>query len=184
MSDFKCLEPWFPRTLKNSEISLSRIQEGPIVKPIFHGLFFDGISRHAIYTRRVDADCLDVDSLTPCPILLQEEIPRVADVRVTFIGSDCFVADIRGNSSLIDWRDPNVSVTYAISTLDEATKALCRRMLSGMGLVYGAFDFIRMPDGNVIFLELNPTGEWAWLEETLRFPMRDAFIRLFFGEQT
>ena len=178
-----------PRTLVSADIEELRSfalsnSNGTIVKPIFHGLFFDGVSRHSIYTRRVDADSLDADSLRPCPILLQEEIPRVADVRVTFIGSDCFVADIRGNNSLIDWRDPNVAVNYEISSLDDGTKALCRGMLAEMGLAYGAFDFIRMPNGTLIFLELNPTGEWAWLEETLHFPMRDAFIRLFFGERT
>lgn len=177
-----------PRTLVSADVDeLRRFalsnSNGTIVKPIFHGLFFDGISRHSIYTRRIDTDSLDPDSLRSCPILLQEEIPRVADVRATFIGSECFVADIRGDKSLIDWRTPDVAVNYETSCLDGETEVLCRQMLAQMGLAYGAFDFIRMPNGALIFLELNPTGEWAWLEETLHFPMRDAFIRLFFGDQ-
>ena len=32
-------------------------------------------------------------------------------------------------------------------------------------------------------MEVNPTGEWAWLEDKLGFPMRDAFIEVFFGGQ-
>lgn len=177
-----------PRTLVSADIDELRSfalsnSNGTIVKPIFHGLFFDGISHHSIYTRRIDADSLDPNSLRSCPILLQEEIPRVADVRATFIGSECFVADIRGDKSLVDWRDPNIAVNYDVSTLDNETGVLCRRMLAQMGLTYGAFDFIRTPEGNLIFLELNPTGEWAWLEERLHFPMRNAFIRLFFGDR-
>jgi hypothetical protein len=53
-------------------------------------------------------------------------------------------------------------------------------MLANLGLRYGAFDFVRTPDDRFVFLEVNPTGEWAWLEEHLALPMRDAFIRLFF----
>ncbi len=75
-------------------------------------------------------------------------------------------------------------VEYEVSGLDDRTKELCKKMLLQLGLTYGAFDFIRMPDGNLIFLELNPTGEWAWLEEKLHLPMRDAFIRVFFGDKS
>ena len=178
-----------PRTLVSADMDELRAfvlsnKNGTIIKPIFHGLFFDGVSRHSIYTRRINVEDLDVESLRVCPILLQEEVPRIADVRVTFIGSDCFVADIRGDETLIDWRDPSVAVDYEVSCLDDMTKALCKKILSELGLLYGAFDFIRKPDDNLTFLELNPTGEWAWLEEKLLFPMRDAFIKVFFGDRS
>ena len=55
-------------------------------------------------------------------------------------------------------------------------------MLNELGLIYGAFDFIRTPNGKLVFLEINPTGEWAWLEEKLDFPMREAFVEVFFGD--
>jgi glutathione synthase/RimK-type ligase-like ATP-grasp enzyme len=56
-------------------------------------------------------------------------------------------------------------------------------MLSILNLQYGAFDFIEKPDGELVFLEINPTGEWAWLENALGYPMRSAFIELFYGER-
>lgn len=175
-----------PRTLVSADVErLRRFASGnatgTVCKPIFHGMFFDGLSRNAIYTRRLDVETIDAESLRTCPILLQEEIPRVADVRATFIGRHCFVADIRGDACLIDWRDPAAVVEYAVSSLDDATVGLCRQMLAELGLVYGAFDFIRTPSGNLVFLEINPTGEWAWLEDKLNFPMRDAFIEVFYG---
>ena len=40
----------------------------------------------------------------------------------------------------------------------------CYRMLSELGLQYGAFDFILDKSGNYIFLEVNPNGQWAWIE--------------------
>jgi len=56
-------------------------------------------------------------------------------------------------------------------------------MMVELGLVYAAFDLIETRSGDFVFLEVNPTGEWAWLEEQLEFPMREAFVRLFFGSQ-
>ena len=176
-----------PRTLVSADVEKLRSfasgnATGTICKPIFHGMFFDGLSLHSVYTRRVNVETLDSASLSACPILLQEEIPRIADVRATFIGRHCFVADIRGDASMIDWRDAGTVVDYAVSSLDDTTVALCRQMLADLGLVYGAFDFVRTPTGNLVFLEVNPTGEWAWLEDKLGFPMRDAFIEVFFGD--
>lgn len=175
-----------PRTIVSRDpIELRKFAEenqGPtICKPIFHGMFVDETSFYSVYTRRVTPESIDADSVTPCPVLLQEEIPRCADVRATFIGSKCFVADIKGDSSLVDWRDPNLTVSYSESSLSADVQTMCKAMLEKLGLKYGAFDFVRTPNGDLVFLEINPTGEWAWLEDRLGFPMRDAFIQLFFG---
>ena len=118
-----------------------------------------------------------------CPVLLQEQIPKRTDVRATFIGSTCFVADIESDPSVVDWRNPAASAKYFASTLSDEIEQMCRTMLEELGLHYGAFDFVRTPDDELVFLEINPTGEWAWLEDRLGFQMRDAFIKLFFGTQ-
>ena len=157
-------------------------KNGTICKPIFHGLFFDGESHFSVYTRRVDIDSFDAASLDGCPVMLQEEIPRIADVRATFIGDQYFVADIKAEKSAVDWRRPDASAEYSHSDLSDDVVKKCRALLSELGLKYGAFDFIRTPEAELIFLEINPTGEWAWLENRLGFPMRDAFVKLFFGE--
>lgn len=175
-----------PRTIVSQNLHTLRDfaasnAQGTICKPIFHGLFFDGTSRYSVYTRRFDPELLDAESLIACPLLLQEEITRIGDVRATFIGSRSFIADIRGEGSLIDWRDQDTPVRYSVGVLDQETEARCYELLAELGLQYGAFDFVRTPEGSLVFLEVNPTGEWAWLEDQLGFPMRDAFVRLFYG---
>ncbi len=178
-----------PRTLVSRDATTLRRfaadnKAGTICKPIFHGLFIDEKSSYSVYTRRITPETIDAASATVCPILLQEEIVRTADVRATFIGRDCFVADITGDKSLVDWRDPDVPVSYTESSLSAEIEGKCRTMLAKLGLLYGAFDFIRTPASDLVFLEVNPTGEWAWLEDRLGFPMRDSFVRLFYGAQT
>jgi glutathione synthase/RimK-type ligase-like ATP-grasp enzyme len=145
-------------------------------------MFVDETAAYSVYTRRVTPDSFDEDCVKVCPVFLQEEIARSADVRATFIGSRYFAADIKGDPSLVDWRDSNVVVSYTASSLGDDIQRMCRAMLDKLGLVYGAFDFVRTPEGELVFLEVNPTGEWAWLEDRLGFPMRDAFIQLFYGD--
>lgn len=72
---------------------------------------------------------------------------------------------------------------YSESSLSEEMKSKCRAMLDMLGLLYGAFDFVRTPEGDLVFLEVNPTGEWAWLEDRLGFPMLKSASagRSFFG---
>ena len=156
---------------------------GTICKPIFHGLFVEKGSSYSVYTRRITERFRDNASLAVCPVLVQEEIPRLADVRATFIGNKSFIVDIRGSADLVDWRDQRTDLIYSVSSLDEDTEKHCRNMLNALGLVYGAFDFIRTPGGGLVFLEVNPTGEWAWLENELGLPMREAFIDLFLSAQ-
>jgi hypothetical protein len=137
-----------PRTLVSSDpIELRQFsatnKSGTIWKPIFHGMFFDEGCSYSVYTRRVTPDSFNRDGVMSCPVLLQEEVTRSSDVRVTFIGPKCFVADIIGDPSLIDWRDPEIVVSFSESGVNEQTKARCREMLSELGLNYGAFDFVR-----------------------------------------
>jgi hypothetical protein len=100
-----------PRTLVSDNAAELRKfclenEGGTICKPIFHGMFAEEASSYSVYTRRVTAESIDESSVQNCPVLLQEEIPRSADVRATFIGSQCFVADsassgLRGSSRMI-----------------------------------------------------------------------------------
>lgn len=178
-----------PRTLVSSDaVELAEFVRandgGTICKPIFHGLFVDGEERYAVYTRRVSSDHFSSAALEACPVLLQEEVPRDVDVRATFVGDRCFVANVHSDSSSVDWRDPRVDSQYSKSELSQNDEQRCRTMLRELGLHYGAFDFVRTPDGDLVFLEVNPTGEWAWLENELGFPIRQAFVDLLYEDES
>jgi hypothetical protein len=177
-----------PRTLASSDPrELKEFTEsnphGTICKPIFHGLFVDGADLYSVYTRRVVPEEFNPGAELGGPILLQEEIPRVCDLRVTFIGEQCFTAAVHAAPSTIDWREPSAAATFSNAEIPDHIRSKCAGMLRELGLKYGAFDFIQTPDGELVFLEVNPTGEWAWLENSLGFPMRSAFVDLFYGGQ-
>ena len=45
-------------------------------------------------------------------------------------------------------------------------------------LAYGAFDFVVTRDGDVVFLECNPGGQWLWLEKATNLPISQAVADL------
>jgi glutathione synthase/RimK-type ligase-like ATP-grasp enzyme len=40
-----------------------------------------------------------------------------------------------------------------------------------LGLSYGAIDMIVTPEGEFIFLEVNPHGAWLWIENEIGTPI-------------
>jgi len=51
-------------------------------------------------------------------------------------------------------------------------------ILRHYGLNYGAFDVIQEPDGRYYFLELNPNGQYLWIELLTGAPMSLAMVEL------
>jgi len=162
----------------------ARHSGGVICKPIYHGLVLQGSERYSVYTNQINPDDLTDDvQLRACPTLLQKRIPKGTDIRATFIGKELFPVEIFSRESMpLDWRRPGERIHYRDAELPSAIEQSCRELLKKLRLSYGAFDFVRSPEGEFFFLEVNPTGEWAWLERALGIPMRDAFLRLFFDD--
>jgi glutathione synthase/RimK-type ligase-like ATP-grasp enzyme len=55
------------------------------------------------------------------------------------------------------------------------------RLMDYFSLNYGAIDIILTPDGRHVFLELNPSGEFFWLERTPGLPISQAIADLLLG---
>ena len=51
-------------------------------------------------------------------------------------------------------------------------------MIKSLGLSYGAIDFLIDEDGKLNFLEINPTGDWMWIERQTKLPVTKAVVDL------
>jgi glutathione synthase/RimK-type ligase-like ATP-grasp enzyme len=47
-----------------------------------------------------------------------------------------------------------------------------------LGLRFGAIDFILTPEGRYIFLEINPNGEWSWIDAAADLPITETICNL------
>jgi glutathione synthase/RimK-type ligase-like ATP-grasp enzyme len=130
-------------------------------------------------TRRVDPGSLE--RLPLAPVILQEYVDGV-DVRATVVGRAIFAmeVDARGSACAedcrVDW--DNVVRTARRVELPSGVAARLRATMDRLGLAYGAFDLRRTDEGEHVFLEVNPTGEWLYVEELSGLPVTNAVADL------
>lgn len=53
------------------------------------------------------------------------------------------------------------------------------RLIKSFGLTFGAVDLVLTPSDDLVFLEVNPNGQWAWLEVLTGAPISHAFAEYF-----
>lgn len=116
------------------------------------------------------------DSVRVTPHLFQARVEKAADVRVLVVGRQVFA--VRIDSGLLDWRKDYSAHSYTVVDLpDRMVKALLA-YLDHLGLMSGSFDLAVDRTGSYLWLELNPNGQWGWLEEHTGLHMAAAFADL------
>ncbi len=137
----------------------------------------------SFFTSRIHRDDLlrKVDQVLFCPTLVQEYVPKACEYRITVIGDQVFCCRLlsQGNPAAeVDWRETSPEfVTHQMVTHPEIeSKAL--QVVEHLGLSYGAIDLIEQPDGEIVFLEINPNGQWLWIEQITGARMSEAMASL------
>ncbi|MER8060527.1 MULTISPECIES: ATP-grasp ribosomal peptide maturase [unclassified Streptomyces] len=110
--------------------------------------------------------------------LFQAQVPKVADVRAVVVGGRVFSARITAPPGVVDWRAEYQNLTYEPVACPDGMRGALVRFLAAFGLNFGAFDFAVTADGGWWFLECNPNGQWAWLEDAAGLPITHAIADL------
>ena len=150
-----------------------------IAKPVRSGYVDTGDEQFAVYTSQVlESHLDDLSGAQLSPTIFQPLIPKLVDVRATFVGEELFVAEIESQTdaaAMVDWRrTTNPLLPHRRASLPRAVEQASRRLMKRLGLVFGALDFVRTPDNEWIFLEVNPNGQWLWLDDMLELGITDA----------
>jgi len=116
------------------------------------------------------------------PVILQEYVPKDVELRITVVDSRVFAAEIRSQAShrtKHDWRHyDDERATYAPHKLPEAVCRSCIRLVRALGLCFGTIDMVLTPGGEYVFLEINPNGQWLWIESLTQLPISAALVDL------
>ena len=128
-------------------------------------------------TRLVDEEVLaQLDSVRLAPVIFQEYVEADVDLRVTVVGDHIFPAAIHSQQTdyPIDFRMSIGQATVEPAELPEEVEDGLRRLMERLGLVYGAIDLRRTPEGEHVFLEINTAGEFLFIEERTGQPIAAA----------
>lgn len=120
---------------------------------------------NALFTTLITADEITA-GVARTAHLFQAWADKAYEVRLTVVGRRLFATriDAHGPRARIDWRSDYRNLSYrAVQTPEDVARAV-RRLVSGFRLAYAALDFVVTPDDRWVFLELNPNGQWGWLQ--------------------
>jgi MvdC family ATP-grasp ribosomal peptide maturase len=156
--------------------------EGKMVTKLLTPLSFgmNGSSLSFYTTEVKKEDLVDAETLRYCPMIFQEQIPKLRELRVVFVNGEFFVGAL--DASLYsdysqDWRCTSTGEWLSQKLPDEIVNPL-QKLMFKLGLFFGVFDLIQKPSGEYVFLELNPTGEWGMLERDLGYPISMAIANI------
>lgn len=180
-----------PETLITNSPSIAHAFYGKrkplICKVQRRGRFVRQGSASFIYTSRVEErHVADIANVRLAPTLLQSLIPKKVDIRATVVGDQVFAVAIYSqdvDEARQDWRRADArSLRHEPHELPKDLERKCVSLVEILGLQFGAIDLILTPEGEYFFLEINPNGQWAWIEEVCpEMSIRDAMIELLSG---
>lgn len=150
-----------------------------VVKPTRTGYVTNDGKEYAIFTSRVLEEHLDeLESAKLSPAIYQALVPKQFDIRITIVGRRVFAAAIDSQSdeaASVDWRrTSNPRLPHYPIILPADVTACLFRMMDLLRLTFGAIDMVKTPSGDYVFLEVNPSGQWLWLDDILGLGISDA----------
>jgi MvdC family ATP-grasp ribosomal peptide maturase len=173
-----------PPTLLTNDAARARAfyeaEEGGVVAKLLRPLSVSmNEAPFFVYTSDVGAaDIEALDSLRHCPVVFQRKIEKRRELRVAYVAGRLFAGALDAAGSergRTDWRLAKPSeCSWSRASIEPQTAARLETLMRRLGLDYGAIDLIETPDGRLVFLEVNPGGEWGMLEHDLDLPISEA----------
>jgi len=177
--------PTLVTTDVNSANEFYREYSGDVIyKPLRKGRLIRGGEQSFIFTNLISKEAFDQFSrIKYAPCLLQKYIPKGNELRITVIGDQVFSIEVDSQTipeALHDWRRAlHSNVQHKPFNLSPEIENKCKKIVKALGLEFGAIDLIITPDGEPVFVEINPNGQWAWIQQICRnIPMRETLADL------
>ena len=122
------------------------------------------------------------DNLVATPGIFQPYVDKAFELRVVYVGGTIFACRIESQQSTVadkDWRRYDLANTpHLVHELDATVERKIGELMRRMNLRFGSLDFIVTPDGEHVFLEVNPVGQFGWIVEQTGLPIHERLADL------
>ena len=154
-----------------------------IVKPIKTGNMKDLEAPKVIFTTKINSELINLnpERIESFPVLMQDNIKKIYDLRITVVGNDVYTAQIHSQNDIetsIDWRKGDKVHKISKHNLPSDIKNKCILITKQLSLSFSAIDMVIDEKYNYVFLEVNPNGQWAWIEKRLGLPISKSIVNL------
>lgn len=116
-------------------------------------------------------------NIEQAPCIFQEYIDKDFELRITILGEKIFPVKIKSQKNKeakFDWRKDQINIEYEEFELPQEIEKKLLKVHKDFNIFYGAYDFIVDPTGGYHFLEVNPAGQWLWIEEKLNLNISES----------
>ncbi|GGO90524.1 ATP-grasp ribosomal peptide maturase [Wenjunlia tyrosinilytica] len=127
----------------------------------------------ALPTTRIPPD-VDFTEVAAGPTLLQQHIPKLADIRLTCVGEQMFAARKASDPGQVDGRFAENDHTWEAAEMPARIAQAVRAYMRAARLAYGAFDFAEDNEGTWWFLECNQGGQFGFIQLATGQPIAEA----------
>lgn len=173
-----------PRTCitssKEEVLDFYNLCQGNIVaKGLYSPLIEYPDKDYFVFTTVIESiDDIGEEELSLAPTIFQELLSEKIDYRVTVIGEHCFTVRIESSADKvvpIDWRTAQEDLQFVPCKLPLKVTRKCIELVKRLGLVFGALDLVKVNE-KFYFLEINPNGEWGWLQKQVNLPIAETLV--------
>ncbi|SEG74526.1 Glutathione synthase/RimK-type ligase, ATP-grasp superfamily [Thermomonospora echinospora] len=141
-----------------------------------------GVMQAPAATTTVSEELLASESsLRVCPAIYQEMVPGRRHVRVQVFGERVLAALLESDD--LDWR-PNLDIPAAEHRLPADLEDALRAVLRRLDLTMGIFDLKLTDDDEYVWLEVNPQGQWLFVEGMTGLPLIRTFTDFLYERAT
>lgn len=145
-----------------------------------------GEDARVFFATKLKANDASLTGLNLAPAIFQKVIEAEVDIRVTVVGQKVFAAAIVGSaidkdsSPVRDWKVVHYDGEADIIEyeLPDTIADLCVAHCKALGLKFGAIDLVKDKQGEYWFIENNPNGQWAFVQEFTKQPIGKAIAEL------
>ncbi|MFY9808564.1 MAG: hypothetical protein WAK86_15010 [Pseudonocardiaceae bacterium] len=143
----------------------------------------DGYPTGVLYTTEVPTNQYSDPGIAATAHLFQAEITSASDMRLTVVGDELFAAEIRREcgTGALDWRK-NQDLCYQPCDVPTDVARGVRQLMRTLSLTFGGLDFAVDDSGSWWFYEINPNGQWLWIERQTGLPISTAIAKLLEGQ--
>ena len=173
-----------PKTKITNSNNYSLDEKEFIIKSLDTAILKNNKEEAFVYSNIISNEEFKNSNVKQAPVIIQELINPKVDLRVTVIGEKIYAAIIKNKNFNIkdDWRKQKDDLKFIPFKLPKEIEIKCIELLKYFKLNFGAIDFA-INNNEFYFLEINPTGEWAWLVESSGFKIYEDIVNIMVGDR-
>lgn len=141
-----------------------------------------------LYTQKIEPEHLKLfKNAKYAPIMMQEAIAKKFELRITVVGDKILPVKIDSQyntRTMNDWRrGPIGKIPHEKFKIPPIIANKLLRLHKKLNLIYSGTDMIVTPNNKYVLLELNPNGEYVWIEVLTGLPITKAISELLLSER-